>query len=80
MTQRDKKDGLSKEGTGRVAIHKMTGLTHCYTMECNYATGRRINVLAPKLNIATNKVEKELAVTDHNSKIYMESKTPSYNI
>lgn len=44
----DKKDGLSREGSGRVAMMKATGLTNCYTLECNYASGRRINHLFPK--------------------------------
>ena len=43
MTAKDKKDGLSREGTGRVNINKETGLVNCYTLECNYQTGRRIN-------------------------------------
>lgn len=42
---RGKKDGLSKEGSGRVAIYKATGLIKCYTLECNYNTGRYVNVL-----------------------------------
>lgn len=28
MRIRDRKDGLSKEGSGRVAIHKILGITH----------------------------------------------------
>ena len=50
MNCRDKKDGLSREGSGRVSIYKATQLPNCYTLECNYTTGRRINHLAPKLN------------------------------
>lgn len=53
MTVKDKKDGLSREGCGRVSIMKLTGLPNCYTLECNYASGRRINHLAPKLNKET---------------------------
>ena len=40
------KNGLSREGSGRVAIYKDTNLIHCYTLECNYHNGRRINILS----------------------------------
>ncbi len=37
---RDKKDGLSYEGCGRVGIMIATDeLPNCYTLECNYASG-----------------------------------------
>jgi len=49
MNVKDKKDGLSREGSGRVSIYKATNQPYCYTLECNYATGRRINHLAAKL-------------------------------
>ncbi|XP_063078937.1 cytosolic carboxypeptidase-like protein 5 isoform X2 [Engraulis encrasicolus] len=47
MYARDKRDGQSKEGSGRVAIHKAIGLVHCYTLECNYNTGRSVNTVPP---------------------------------
>lgn len=47
MRQRDKRDGLSKEGSGRVAMSKLTGIPRSYTLECNYNTGRMCNVLSP---------------------------------
>lgn len=59
MNCKDKKDGLSREGCGRVAIGNMTGLANCYTLECNYTTGRRINHLAQKTNLDTGKVVPE---------------------
>lgn len=40
MFSRDKKDGMSKEGSGRVGTFLATNLCHCYTLECNYNTGR----------------------------------------
>uniref|UniRef100_A0AAY4BYM0 Cytosolic carboxypeptidase-like protein 5 n=1 Tax=Denticeps clupeoides TaxID=299321 RepID=A0AAY4BYM0_9TELE len=47
MYARDKRDGQSKEGSGRVAIHKAIGLIHSYTLECNYNTGRSMNTVPP---------------------------------
>ena len=43
MTMKDRKSGQSKEGSGRVAVLKMTGLLRSYTLECNYNTGRNLN-------------------------------------
>ncbi|KAM3910300.1 cytosolic carboxypeptidase-like protein 5 [Leptodactylus fuscus] len=45
MYAKDKRDGQSKEGSGRVAIHKATGILHSYTLECNYNTGRCVNTI-----------------------------------
>ncbi|XP_037306231.2 cytosolic carboxypeptidase-like protein 5 isoform X2 [Pungitius pungitius] len=47
MYARDKRDGQSKEGSGRVAIHKALGLLHSYTLECNYNTGKTMNTIPP---------------------------------
>ena len=70
MSVKDK-NGMSREGSGRVAIHKETGLTHCYTMECNYHNGWRINFLAPKLIKSSGNIEAEIPVTDQSSKMYL---------
>ncbi|XP_041885395.1 cytosolic carboxypeptidase-like protein 5 [Corvus kubaryi] len=43
MYARDKRDGQSKEGSGRVAVYKALGIIHSYTLECNYNTGRLVN-------------------------------------
>lgn len=78
MNVKDKADGLSREGSGRVAMYKATGNPLCYTLECNYATGRRINHLSAKLNAVTGEVEAELPITDVHSKMYPGSKAPAY--
>lgn len=71
MDCKDKKDGLSREGCGRVSIMRAcNGLPCCYTLECNYASGRAINHLAPKVNSQTGAVEPETPITDEKSKIY----------
>ena len=72
MSVKDKKDGLSREGCGRVSIMKLTGLPNCYTLECNYASGRRMNHLAPKINKETGQIENETPITDPHSKHYYE--------
>uniref|UniRef100_H2YHN7 Cytosolic carboxypeptidase-like protein 5 n=1 Tax=Ciona savignyi TaxID=51511 RepID=H2YHN7_CIOSA len=46
MYLKDKRDGMSKEGSGRVAMFKLAGLVHSYTLECNYNTGRTVNCIA----------------------------------
>lgn len=74
MSVKDKGCGLSREGSGRVALYKATGLVMCYTLECNFQTGRRINHLTPKINLETGETEPELAITDPSSKIYKENK------
>ncbi|XP_052225605.1 cytosolic carboxypeptidase-like protein 5 isoform X2 [Dreissena polymorpha] len=45
MYTKDKRDGSSKEGSGRVAIYKAIGIIHSYTLECNYNTGRMVNTV-----------------------------------
>ena len=58
------KNGLSREGSGRVALNKESGLVHCYTLECNYHNGRRINFLSPKIIRSTGNIEAESIITD----------------
>ena len=71
MNAKDK-NGLSREGSGRVAINKdaKIRLVHCYTLESNYHNGRRANHLAPRVNRATGEIIPESPVTDLTSKIY----------
>lgn len=53
LFNRGKRDGLSKEGSGRVAIYKAIGLIKSYTLESNYNTGNTVNVLPPRGNEQT---------------------------
>jgi hypothetical protein len=50
MYARDKRDGQSKEGSGRVAMFKALGIIHSYTVEGCYAAGRVMNTIAPATN------------------------------
>ncbi|XP_022825155.1 cytosolic carboxypeptidase-like protein 5 isoform X1 [Spodoptera litura] len=52
MYLKDRRDGMSREGSGRVAVFKATGLVRSYTLECNYNTGRLVNVLPPAVRDA----------------------------
>lgn len=55
MYSKDKKFGLSKEGSGRVAVLKYTGLIRSYTLECNYNTGRFVNYIPPKVHFVSER-------------------------
>mmetsp|Transcript_28194 Transcript_28194/g.42688 ORF Transcript_28194/g.42688 Transcript_28194/m.42688 type:complete len:149 (+) Transcript_28194:1199-1645(+) len=79
MSVKDGISGLSREGSGRVGIFKATNLTHCYTLECHYQTGRRINQITPKVNLDTGEVEPEDPITDPTSKFYKDQRTPNYD-
>ena len=43
MRAKDRFDGMSKEGCGRVNALKVTNSPYCYTVEANYHTGNVIN-------------------------------------
>jgi len=43
MTKVEKRDGLSKEASGRVICYREMGLVRSYTLECNYCDGPVVN-------------------------------------
>ena len=46
MSRKDSRDiTVGKEGSGRVGVYRLTGLTYVYTLECNYNMGRKVNRL-----------------------------------
>lgn len=45
MRARDGK-GESRDGSGRVGIFELTGIPMCYTLECNYNTGKVVNAVS----------------------------------
>ncbi|XP_043465436.1 cytosolic carboxypeptidase-like protein 5 isoform X1 [Leptopilina heterotoma] len=58
----DKRDGMSREGSGRVAVYKLTGLIRSYTLECNYNSGRLINALPPRVRDNMSKIQTPIYV------------------
>lgn len=48
MYCKDKADHASKEGSGRVAMFKATKNPYCWTLECNYNSSAKLNVLEDK--------------------------------
>ncbi|CAH1114197.1 unnamed protein product [Psylliodes chrysocephalus] len=56
MYLKDKRDGMSRAGSGRVAVLSLTGIIKSYTLECNYNTGRLVNVLPPTIKESHGKV------------------------
>jgi Predicted carboxypeptidase len=46
LASKEKGEGKDKDGAGRVALYKATGLVNCYTLECNYNSGKIRNILS----------------------------------
>ena len=51
------RNGLGREGCGRVAVFQWTGITYCYTIELGFGVGKKINYLAPKMNIKKGTID-----------------------
>ncbi|XP_044009366.1 cytosolic carboxypeptidase-like protein 5 isoform X2 [Aphidius gifuensis] len=58
----DKRDGMSREGSGRVAVYKMTGLIRSYTLECNYNSGRLVNNVPARVRDGIAKLQSHMFV------------------
>jgi len=59
MFARDKRDGLSKEGSSRVAFFLDTDFPMCFVLECNYNRGVRTNLLYPESKKRKKKEERK---------------------
>lgn len=51
MTSKDRMEEKTKEGCGRVNIHKICGIVHSYTLECGFHCSNYLNDLAYASNI-----------------------------
>ncbi|XP_015116442.1 cytosolic carboxypeptidase-like protein 5 isoform X2 [Diachasma alloeum] len=58
----DKRDGMSREGSGRVAVYKLTGLIRSYTLECNYNSGRLVNTIPARVRDGNGKPQGHMFV------------------
>jgi len=56
MSTKDPKDQKTKEGSGRVALHKSTGVIMSYTVECSYYIPRQLHSLPNLPNKRRSKV------------------------
>ena len=50
---------MGRDASGRAATFKATLIPHCFTMECNYATGVKTNNLKPRLNLEKREILKK---------------------
>lgn len=70
MVVKDRIDGLSREGSSRVAMYKATSLPNCYTIEASFQGSKKLNFLSCKFNKTKKGIESELPVTNPYSKLY----------
>ena len=72
MLKKDKK-GVSREGAGRVAIHReCPGLVHSYTLECNYCCGGKLNKIMERFDLEKRRYLSDIEqVVDPNSSLYL---------
>lgn len=63
---------MSREGSGRVAVLKLTGLIRSYTLECNYNTGRLVNVLPPPIREGNCKAQTLLVPPKYTPHVFEE--------
>jgi hypothetical protein len=64
--------GKSRDGTGRVGVYNMKSLIHCYTLECNYNSGKTANHLPLLSNQLPN------AKAENRREAQVEKRNPRY--
>lgn len=63
---------MSRAGSGRVAVLSTTGIIRSYTLECNYNTGRLVNVLPPTVKESAGKVHTLLVPPKYTPQLFEE--------
>lgn len=64
------RNGMGREGCGRVAVNQWTGITYAYTIELGFGIGKKINYLPPKVHLKKGTIEPENPISDPSSTIY----------
>ncbi|CAI2359128.1 unnamed protein product [Moneuplotes crassus] len=74
----DKRDGLSRDGCGRISIWQTTGIDYCYTLECHYTALIMDKVLSPMFSSETGEIIPDKPINDINSEVYKEEDPSEY--
>ena len=81
MKARDRFEDLTKEGCGRVVMHKLTGIIHSFSLECGLISSNQLNHLPepsnPEFRVGDLGFEKD-AIEDNNDPLYNGSEPPFY--
>ena len=75
MASKDPKDYHSKEGSGRVALYKSTGIIQSFTVECSYYISRPLHPIPPTVNIKTGRKFVESIVYNSNGLIQIHNRS-----
>jgi hypothetical protein len=51
MNAKDRNEDLTKEGCGRVVMHKLAKIIHSYSIECGIISPNKVNELPEPLNV-----------------------------
>lgn len=67
MYLKDRRDGTSREGSGRVAIGKSCNLVHSYTLEAHYIFANRYSHITPEKCIKTGEIKHDEMISNYQS-------------
>ena len=71
MYAKDPKDHASKEGSGRVALYRSTGIPCSYTVECSYYIPKVFHSVTPLVNLKSGRKQTEASMLAYpKSRVY----------